>query len=154
MRSGLIIILIGCFLLVPGLSGCAREKGEMPQDVKEAPEDVRKVTEDAAQISKDVIEISRKVAESSKEAIEIAKSLATVKEKSSYLIAQANTLYNSKKFQDTVDIAQYILNYLDKDSQEAMSLLEKAKKALVAKAQEAVGTAAESVEKKIGGLSQ
>ena len=95
-----------------------------------------------------------KKAASSNEAIEASKSMETVQQKVDYLVGQAEVFYNSKEFQGTVDIAQYILRYLDKDSQEATSLLERAKQALVAKAQEAVGTAAEDVKKKIEGFGQ
>lgn len=95
----------------------------------------------------------KKVA-SSNEAIEASKSMETVEQKVDYLVGQAEAFYNSKEFQGTVDIAQYILRYVDKDSQEAKNLLERAKQALVAKAQEAVGTAAEDVKKKIEGFGQ
>ena len=46
------------------------------------------------------------------------------------MVTQANNLYSSEKFQDVVDIAKYILTYLDKDSQPAKNLLDKAKSKL------------------------
>jgi len=67
---------------------------------------------------------------SSKEAIKTAKAMETDQEKIDYLIGQAKAFYNSKEFQGTVDIARYILRYLDKDSQAAKDLIEKAKQAL------------------------
>jgi outer membrane PBP1 activator LpoA protein len=93
-------------------------------------------------------------AASSGEAIEASKSMETVEQKVDYLVGQAKVFYNSKDFQQAVDVAQYILRSLDKDSQEAKNLLEKAKEALVAKAQEAVGTATEDVKKKLGSFGQ
>ena len=48
-----------------------------------------------------------------KEIIAQAQSLKTVKEKIDYLISQAQTFYNSENFQDVVEIAQYILQYLE-----------------------------------------
>ena len=91
-------------------------------------------------------------ATSSKEAMETAKSMETVEQKADYLIKQAKAFYNSKEFQQAVDITQYILRYVDKDSQEAKNLLEKAKEALVAKAKEAAGGAVEDVKKKLPGF--
>ena len=79
----------------------------------------------------------KKVA-SSNEAIQTAKSMETAQEKVDYLIGQAKAFYNSKEFQGAVDIAQYILRYVDKDSQAAKDLLEKAKNQLTAAAKGAV----------------
>ncbi|MBN3037947.1 MAG: hypothetical protein JW869_00855 [Candidatus Omnitrophica bacterium] len=76
-----------------------------------------------------------KKAESSKAAIEQAKTMETVEQKADYLIGQAKAFYSSKEFQDAIDVAQYILRYLDKDSQEAKDLVNKAKDALAAQAQ-------------------
>ena len=78
---------------------------------------------------------------SSSDAIKIAKSMDTLEEKTNYLIGQAKAFYNSKDFQDSVEIAQYILRYLDRDSAEAKSLIEKAKNAIAAKTQKAVDKA-------------
>ena len=55
-------------------------------------------------------------AESSGVAIAEAKTMQTPQQKMDYLVGQAKAFYNSKQFQDTVDIAQYILRFLDKDS--------------------------------------
>ena len=88
----------------------------------------------------------QKTVESVKQAIEIAKTLKTAEEKAKYLIAQAEAFYNSKRFQDAIDIAQYILRYVDKDSQEAKNLLEKAKDALASAATQKV----EDVKKSFG----
>ncbi|MBN2120300.1 MAG: hypothetical protein JW734_04530 [Candidatus Omnitrophica bacterium] len=93
---------------------------------------------------------SQNKAESSSQAIEIAKSMGTVKEKVDYLIGQAKTFQASKEFQSAIDVAQYILGYLDKDSTAAKNLLEKAKEAL---AQQAKG-AMDEVTKKLEGLGK
>ena len=79
-------------------------------------------------------------------AIDTAKAMETVKEKTDYLIAQAKAFYNSKDFQGAIDIAQYILRYLDKDSQVAQDLIEKAKNALMEQAQSAVDSLKGGVE--------
>lgn len=89
-------------------------------------------------------------AASSKEAIDVAKAMETSKEKVDYLMTQANGFYKSKEFQQAVDLAQYVLSYLDNESQPAKDLLEKAKQALTAKVDEAVG----DVKKSIGGLGK
>jgi len=101
-----------------------------------------------------VIGCAEKRASSGKEAIEAAKSMETTEQKVSYLIGQAKAFYNSKEFQGAVDIAQYVLRYVDKDSLEAKDLLEKAKEALAAKAREVVGSATRDVKKKIGAFGQ
>ena len=81
---------------------------------------------------------------SSMDAIDIAKTLATTQEKISYLTTEAETLYRSEKFQDVANIAQYILTYLDGDSQIAENLLNKAKTKLVEMAQKKATDLAEN----------
>ncbi|NQT95320.1 MAG: hypothetical protein HQ572_02615 [Candidatus Omnitrophica bacterium] len=76
-----------------------------------------------------------KKADSSRTAISEAKAMQTTQEKVDYLASQANAFYNSKEFQGAIDIAQYILRYLDKNSVAAKDLLEKAKEQLKAQAQ-------------------
>lgn len=89
-----------------------------------------------------------------KDAIETAKTIAAVGEKSSYLIDQAKVFYSSEDFQSAVELAQYVLQNVDKDSKDAKALLEKAKQALSAKAKEAVDATADSMKNKIGSLGQ
>lgn len=91
-----------------------------------------------------------KKAESSSEAIEVAKAMETTEEKVDYLVGQAKAFYGSKEFQDVVGAAQYILRYLDKDSQEAQNLLEKARDQLTAAAKEVLKAA----EKNLGDFSK
>jgi hypothetical protein len=76
-----------------------------------------------------------KKAASSTEAIEASKALQSAGQKVDYLINQAKAFYNSKDFQQAIDISQYILAYVDKNSTEAKSLLEKAKADLSAMGQ-------------------
>jgi hypothetical protein len=78
-------------------------------------------------------------ATSSREAINLSKAMETVGEKTNYLVSQAKSFYNSKDFQGAIDIAQHILQYVDKDSLDAKNLLEKAKEQLKAKAEQALG---------------
>ena len=87
---------------------------------------------------------------SASEAIEAISSMQTVAEKTSYLVARAKEFYASEQFQQTVDVAQYILRYLDKDSQDAKSLLDMAKDALAQKAQSTVN----DLKSKIPGFGQ
>ena len=89
-------------------------------------------------------------AESSKEAIATAKAMETAEQKAAYLIQQAKAFYNSKDFQEAVNTAQYILRSVDKDSQAAKDLLQKAKDALASAAKAAV----EDAKKKLPGFGQ
>jgi len=75
---------------------------------------------------------------SGQEAITNAKTLETAGEKVNYLVAQGKAFYNSKEFQEAVDIAQYILTHLDRDSKEGRDLLEKAKNELSKQVQSAL----------------
>lgn len=79
-----------------------------------------------------------KVASSANEAIQNAQALPTIKEKADYLVKQAEAFYNSKEFKQAIDVAQYVLSNLDKNSQPAQSLIEKAKAQLQAAAQKAI----------------
>lgn len=89
-------------------------------------------------------------AASSSAAIENSKTMATLEQKVNYLMGQAKTFYNSKDFQQALDVAQYVLSSVDKDSQAAKSLVEKIKQEMTAKAQAAV----EDVKKSLGGLGK
>jgi len=85
-------------------------------------------------------------ADSSRQAIANTKDMQTVQEKTDYLVAQAKAFYNSDDFQGSIDIAQYILTYLDRDSQAAKNLLVSAKEGLSAQMQKA----AEDLKKSFG----
>jgi len=91
-----------------------------------------------------------KKVESYRVAINTAKAMETVEEKASYLISQTKAFYNSKEFDQAVQIAQYILRHVDRDSKDAKSLLEKAKAAL----KKAAEAAAADAKKKIGNFGK
>ena len=100
-----------------------------------------------------LVSCNRKPAVSSgKEAVKASESMPSVEEKVGYLTAQAEAFYNSKEFQQAIDIAQHVLRNLDKDSAEAKSLLERASQALKQAAGEAVGEAKKKLEEGLGGV--
>lgn len=69
-----------------------------------------------------------KKAASSEEAIENAKAMETTEQKIDYLISQAEAFYKSEQYKDAMESARYVLKNLEKDSQEAKEILEKARK--------------------------
>jgi predicted ATP-dependent endonuclease of OLD family len=73
------------------------------------------------------------------EAIQNSQALQSIKEKADYLVKQAQAFYNSKEYQQAIEVAQYILGKLDSNSQQAKSLIENAKAQLQAAAQKAAG---------------
>lgn len=80
-----------------------------------------------------------KRAATASEAIQNSQALKTAEEKANYLMKQAEAFYNSKEFQQAIQTAQYVLSNLDKNSQPAKDLIEKAKAQLQAAAQKAMG---------------
>ncbi len=88
-----------------------------------------------------------KKAASVNEAIQNSQAMKTVEEKANYLVKQAEAFYSSKEFQQAIETAQYILSNIDKNSQAAKDLIEKAKAQLQAAAQKA----ADDVKKKLLG---
>lgn len=89
-----------------------------------------------------------KKAASSPEAISNAQTMQTTQQKTDYLVGQANAFVNSKEYQSAIDVAQYILSNLDKESREAKAILEKAK----TKFAEAAKVAMADAQKELGGL--
>lgn len=67
----------------------------------------------------------------SKEAIDTASAMESMQEKAAFLMKEAQAFYSSEKFQDAIDTAQYVLRYVDKDSQAAKDLIERAKQELI-----------------------
>ena len=53
-----------------------------------------------------------------------------VTDKRSYLLDQAEASYDAKEYLDSSNIAQYILRYVDPESEEAMTMMKKANSAL------------------------
>jgi hypothetical protein len=87
---------------------------------------------------------------SSSAAIQKSQTIATVQQKVDYLSAQAKAFINSKEYDQAVSVAQYILSSLDSNSQEARSLLEKAKQALTDQAKAKM----EEVKKQFAGFGK
>ncbi|MFH1772128.1 MAG: hypothetical protein ABH872_04855 [Candidatus Omnitrophota bacterium] len=96
----------------------------------------------------------QKIAANAKEALDFAKNYTAAKGKVDYLLRQAKSLYESRKFQDVVDIAQYILSNINKNSSEANGLLEQAKEAVALQAKQLGQKAVEGVGSKINDLSE
>ncbi|MDD5070586.1 MAG: hypothetical protein PHV17_07625 [Candidatus Omnitrophica bacterium] len=166
MTKRLVFLVAGLSIFTLAVAGCSEQKNEVERTVKDLPNEIQQIKKTVVETSKaaatdiqltakkTLAEAGKKIAESSKEAIAAAGSLANVQEKKDYLINQAKTLYDSKKFQDVVDIAQYILQSLDTESSEAKSLLEKARQALVEKTQAALNGAVGDIKAKLPGSGQ
>jgi hypothetical protein len=73
---------------------------------------------------------------SSEEAISTANSMDTSQEKIDYLIPHAQTFYDSGRYREAIETAQYILKNLDNDSQEARKILARIRKEAEVSAQE------------------
>jgi len=89
-----------------------------------------------------------------KKIIEKSKDVSSIKSQLNYLIPQAEAFFNSGQFQKTIDIAQYILKYLDNNSDGAKSLLEKAKAALANQAKGAVSNVSERLKGAFGSFGK
>ena len=89
------------------------------------------------------------VATPAEEAISEAGMLATTEEKVALLLQKANEFYGSEEFQGAVDLAKYVLDYLDADSQEAKDLLGMAQEKLTEMASEKI----EDVTEAVGGMT-
>jgi hypothetical protein len=84
------------------------------------------------------------------EALNSANSLPDVKQKADYLVGQANAFYNSKEFQQAIQLAQYVVNNVDANSQKAKSLIEKAKADLA----KAANSAVSNLKQKVSGFGK
>lgn len=89
-----------------------------------------------------------KKAASSRAAIDQSAALKSVDQKVKYLTAQANAFYNCLRYQDAVELSQYILTDLQSNSREAKEMLEKAKAAMRDNARKA----ADEVQNSLKGL--
>ena len=87
---------------------------------------------------------------SGRDAIDKSQVMTTIQQKTDYLVGQARAFVNSKQFDQAVSVAQYILSNVDSNSQEARSLLEKAKSQLTAQAKSAM----ENAKKQFGGFGK
>jgi len=90
----------------------------------------------------------------SKQAISNAQKLQDVQAQAQYLIKEANAFLNSQQFDQAINTAKYVLANLDKNSQEAQSIIEQAQAKLKALAEQKVDEAASSVKNALGGLGQ
>jgi len=115
-----VILLLACIVF---LAGCQQQGGGTTQKV---------------QIPQAVTQAVQQKAATAVEAIKNSEAIQTVKGKVDYLVGQANSFYDAKKFQPAIDIAQYILGTLDANSSPAQSLLAKAQEGLRAAAQSAM----------------
>ena len=70
---------------------------------------------------------STEKAADSQAAIQRSQELATVEEKTKYLIGQANVFLEDDEFKEAITIAKYILRNFDRNSSEAQSILKTAK---------------------------
>lgn len=89
-------------------------------------------------------------AASSQEAIQKSQAMDTTKQKADYLISQAKAFYNTKQYQDVVTLTQYVVQKIDATSQEAKTLLEKAKTEMMADMKKA----AEEMKKQFSGAAK
>ena len=90
----------------------------------------------------------------SSEAIEQAKTLQSVEEQAKFLGKEANAFINSEQFDEAIKTAKYVLSKLDKESQEAKSLIERAKQELETMAREKAEEAKAKLKEKLGGIGQ
>ena len=79
-----------------------------------------------------------KSAASAQEAIEQSKSKGSVQQQVDYLTGQANAFINNKNYDQAMAVANHILSDLDKNSDAARKILEKAKEDMHKAAQGAV----------------
>ena len=127
------LVSLAVILLLAGIvffAGCQQQEGVTTQQV---------------QIPQAVKQVVQEKATTAVEAIRNSEAIQTVKGKVDYLVGQANSFYDAKKFQPAIDIAQYILGTLDANSSPAQSLLAKAKEGLQAAAQSAVSDVTEKM---------
>ena len=84
----------------------------------------------------------------SQEAIQAAQAKPSKEEKVQYLAQQAQQFISSKKYDEAVDVAQYILDKLDSRSADALAIMEKAK----AEMQQVAKGAVDDAKKKLDSL--
>jgi 2-oxo-4-hydroxy-4-carboxy--5-ureidoimidazoline (OHCU) decarboxylase len=102
-----------------GGCGCSSDKDTPNSKISQPSQAISKKTQETIKIS-----------QKAREAIETAKSFNAISDQVNYLVEQAQKFYDSEQFTEVIDIAEYILQYLDKNSQEAKNLLMEAHKAL------------------------
>jgi len=86
----------------------------------------------------------------SQEAIEVAKTKATIEEQAKFLVQQAKQFINSKKFNEAIKTAKYVLNNTDANSAEAKQIIEKAQAELKKLAEQKIA----EVKGKLGNIGK
>ncbi len=89
-------------------------------------------------------------AANSQDAIEQSKAKPTVEAQVDYLVGQANGFVNSEEFDEGIAVGKYILSELDKNSEEAKSVIQKAKEKLKKMAEQKAEELKEEAKKKLG----
>ncbi len=90
----------------------------------------------------------------SSEAIQASKQLESAEKKVQYLVGEAKAFLSQENYQEAINTAQYILNEVDKNSQAAMDIIEKAKAQLTKMAGEAAAKVESDVKGVLGGLGK
>ncbi|MCK4995132.1 MAG: hypothetical protein KAS13_08850 [Candidatus Omnitrophica bacterium] len=108
----------------------------------------KSTTQDKKQVAQEALTMNmqQKVAKTADEAIKFAKTLEGVQPKKDYLLTQAQSMYDSKELEEVVEIAKYVLEYVDSDGAKAKQLLEKATQDLEALARGGIDQAAKKIE--------
>lgn len=90
----------------------------------------------------------------SSEAIKASQQLESAEKKVQYLVSEAKGFLSQENYQEAINTAQYILNEVDKNSQAAMDIIEKAKAQLTKAAGEAAAKVESDVKGVLGGLGK
>ena len=108
----------------------------------------KSTTQDKEQVAPEAstVNIQQKVAKTADEAIKFAETIKSVQQKKDYLLQQAQSLYNSEELKEVVEIARYVLEYVDNDAVKAKQLLEKATNEIEAMARGGIDQAAKKIE--------
>lgn len=87
------------------------------------------------------------------EAISRSQSMQSVNQKVDYLVGQANMFIDSRQYAEASKIAGYILTDVDKNSQQARDILQKAQEQMTQKAGETIGNMQQSFGDVLGNKS-
>jgi methylthioribose-1-phosphate isomerase len=134
MNKKLIVFGLAAIVFI---AGCGRQSDQQDGQGTES-----------STMSQKVEQAKQAVAKTADEAINISKKIDELQAQKDYLISQAETFYKSEDFQQAMEVAQYVVQYLDKDSAKAKDLLEKAKAKLSKMAESKVNEVTQS----LGGL--
>lgn len=72
-----------------------------------------------------------------KEAIETSKTMDATKARVNYLVAQAKAFYKAKDYKGSIELAKYVINFVDENSTAAQDILKKAQADLKAQMEQA-----------------